>query len=75
MLPKLIQFMGTLGGIHNFITIVGEFFFNRNVPFVIPLNNKDLDDFCTDLYHEYINGILKSYAESECQIIGQKSTN
>ena len=38
---------------------------------MIPLDNKYLDNFCTYLDHEYINGILQSYAESKCQTIGQ----
>ena len=48
MLPKLIQFMGILGGIHLCIKIGSKCFFYINVPFVIPLNNKYLDDLCID---------------------------
>ena len=46
LLPKLIQFMGISGGIHHYITIGSKCFYYRNVPYVIPIDNKYLDDFC-----------------------------
>ena len=48
MLLKLIKFTGILGGVQHCITIFGKCIFDRNAPFVLPLNQEYIDDFCTD---------------------------
>ena len=45
--PTLIQLI-FLGGIHHCVTVVGEWIFESNFPFALPLTKYSLDYFCVN---------------------------
>ena len=63
-IPTRIKLIDIIGGIQHCIKVVVMWIFDRNTPFVLPLNCKDIENCCTDQYKpnetNFYRGILKA---------------